>query len=381
MSDSLGRFVLRVTVLVVSLACLCWPQTRDAKKAQTPTAGQNAPAKPKPAKAPGLEATKPSESTSAQDLLKVTIASSRVSVTRDGSYGVYADLENISPSPVTIRSAETVLVVQPEVARPSACVEWEWGIFPARITGKDGSQAAEMQILPNEHYKVFWDLAPQPQDRKDGLQTGRPQGTCSGRSQLGEYLGFVPGEYAFTVEGIVYASGAGKEPQAHTYTETTTLHVGISQISTAIAAFIGALLAYFVVALLPGRDFDQWRSDIPTSKHAVMFFVVLRNALSAGLLGATVTIVASRLSDTQFPVKVSVNDFWGSLTIGFVAYFVGSRFILNLANRFAPPSPAGGGKPAAKPPQGTLKPGTSAAEGAKPAPAGPSQQEDQNKVF
>ena len=169
--------------------------------------------------------------------------------------------------------------------------------------------------------KVFWDLTARPLDHKDTVQTAHAQGTCSSKSQLAEYLGFVPGDYAFTVEGIAYVPGPHQEVQAHTYTETTTLHVGISQLSTAIAAFVGALLAYFVVALQPGRDFEKWGSDLPTSGHAKMFLAVLRNAFAAGLLGAAVTIVASRLSETQFPVKVSVNDFWGSLTIGFAAYF------------------------------------------------------------
>jgi hypothetical protein len=42
---------------------------------------------------------------------------------------------------------------------------------------------------------------------------------------------------------------------------------------------------------------------------------------------AVVTILASHLSETQFPTKVSVNDVWGAGTIGFLAYFVGYKFI------------------------------------------------------
>ena len=367
MLKKLDRLVL-CSVLALSSFAYASSGQANTGRSQNSQPKQTAGAKPKGPVTPE-QATKPSESPSTQDLLKVTIASSRVSVTRDGSYGVYADLENISPSAVTIRPSETVLVVQPEVARPSACVEWEWGIFPARVTGKDGKPVSEMQILPNEHYKVFWDLTTRPQEPgREGQQSAQPQGTCSGRSRLAEYLGFVPGDYAFTVEGIVYAPGADNNPQPHTYTETTTLHVGISQISTAIAAFIGALLAYFVVALQPGREFDKWQSDLPPAGHARMFLIVLRNAFSAGLLGAAVTIVASRLSDTQFPVKVSVNDFWGSLTIGFVAYFIGSRFIVNLANRFAPPAPTGGKSEAPAPKTGSPKSGTPA-ETAKPGTA------------
>lgn len=375
-------FVVSAIVFATPLTTLSLAQTKDANNARALGAKQPAPPNPKPGVRPEQGTQQTSDKTSSQDLLKVTIASSRVSVTRDGSYGVYADLENISQDTVTIRSTETVLVVQPEVARPSACVEWEWGIFPARLTNKDGTQAGEMQIRPNEHYKVFWDLTARSLDHKDSLQTAHSQGACSNRSQLAEYLGFVPGDYAFTVEGIVYAPAQDKELQAHTYTETTTLHVGISQLSTAIAAFVGALLAYFVVALQPGRDFDKWRSDLPASGHAIMFLIVLRNALAAGLLGAAVTIVASRLSDTQFPVKVSVNDFWGSLAIGFVAYFIGSRFILNLANRFAPPSPTGG-KSVTSPEHGGPRPELSSGKAAHPAEDSNRQvtQSDIAKVF
>ena len=59
-------------------------------------------------------------------------------------------------------------------------------------------------------------------------------------------------------------------------------------------------------------------------------FSIARNLFSAALLGAAITIVASRLADTQFPVKVSVNDVWGAMTVGFVAYFIGNKFIEKL---------------------------------------------------
>lgn len=52
-------------------------------------------------------------------------------MTRDGSYGVYADLENLSSDAVTIKPQETMLIIQPEVAQPSAFVGVEPAIFPA----------------------------------------------------------------------------------------------------------------------------------------------------------------------------------------------------------------------------------------------------------
>jgi hypothetical protein len=274
-----------------------------------------------------------------EELLKLTIGSSRASVTRDGSYGVFADFQNISKDIVTLKAAETMLIVQPEVSYPTACVAAESGIFPTQLTSeKTESGAAEIQLLPDEHYKVFWDLG------RLGQQDSKCTQQSPLRTKLGEILGFVPGDYTFTVEGIAYTSSpTGQPPISHTYTASTTLNVSISQVLTAFAAFLGALIAYLVVALQPGHDFDRWRSDLPTGDRVKVIGVLVRNAFSAGLLGSAVTIVASRLSDTQFPIKVSVSDFWGALTIGFVAYFVGTRFILAIASRLAvpPSSPAG----------------------------------------
>lgn len=308
--------------------------------------------------APGTNvppASSPVKPAPAPELLKIIIGSSRASVTRDGSYGVFADLENVSSEVVTITPGETVLVVQPEVSQPDACVDSEIGIFPALPKpANTGTNTSEIHLQPKEHYKVFWDLS-----RREH-KTNCPQ-----QSGVRDYLGFVPGDYAFTVEGIAYTPPSnGQPPLAHTYTETTTLRVSISQMSTALAAFLGALLAYLVVALQPGHDFDRWRPGLPPTGQIKIAAVLLRNAFSAGLLGSAVTIVASRLSDTQFPIKVSVSDFWGALTIGFVAYFAGTKFIASIATRFAvPPSNAPGGPP----PVGNVPAGTPPVAG-EPAP-------------
>jgi hypothetical protein len=54
---------------------------------------------------------------------------------------------------------------------------------------------------------------------------------------------------------------------------------------------------------------------------------VARRAISAMLLSAIVTIVTSRVSETSLPIKVSVSDVWGAVTLGFIAFFVGDKFI------------------------------------------------------
>jgi hypothetical protein len=286
----------------------------------------------------------PTPNETGQEMIKVTIFPSRSPVTRDASYGLFADLENVSPQVVTLHALETKLVVLPEVAQPDACFDEQTAYFPARPMPGNAPEVGELdrynqgtamiELQPQEHYKVFWDLSPDE----------RMKGNCV-RTKLQtvkNYLGFVPGDYTFTITGLLHVPETKERPSTvHTYSQTISLRVGLSQLSTALAAFLGALFAYVVVSLQPGRDFDAWKPELQRSHKARLLFVILRNAFGAGLMGAAVTIVASRLSETQFPIKVSVNDFWGALTIGFFAFFVGARFILAITAKLPPPKKSG----------------------------------------
>jgi len=360
-----------------------------------------------------LASTPQAAPSSLSELIKVTIYPSRNEVVPTGSYGVYADLENISAFPVMIFPNQTTLVVLPEASQPSACVNWEPAIFPTESPASAEKQKAmdpttkvhwdnPLLIERGEHYLVFWDL--EPASKKN------PR-SYSSRCELPPHwysaLGFVPGDYAFTVEGNAYAlqtsapvaatpvnpasaTAAGTTPiaaktetaaahdslvgdlvnravagaiPAHRFSETKTLHVGLSQLTTLFAAMIGAFIAYWVVALKPGQDWDAFimiledaepetgRSGPPisSSRKWLAGLSLLRNAILAAVLGGVVTIVASRLSDTHFPVKVSVNDWWGALTIGFVAYFVGNKFINTLSTLGGNDAESRLGKPPATP--------------------------------
>jgi hypothetical protein len=127
--------------------------------------------------------------------------------------------------------------------------------------------------------------------------------------------------------------------------------VGITQFSAIVAAMIGGLIAYFVVGLRPDGEFARLKQDQADGKRRPLnrWGVILRNLFSAALLSAVVTVILSRISDTQFPIKVSVSDFWGALVVGFVSYFVGNKLIDRIVgltkqtSGASPPPPAGGG--------------------------------------
>jgi hypothetical protein len=371
-----------------------------AGAASAPGTAGAARASAKAAPVPGVAAV-PESGGGPDQVIRVTIFPSRNEVVPDGSYGVYAELENVSDRPVMLLEKETNLVVLPETSEPGACVDWERAIFPTQDRGKPGAGAsnadAYLILQPRESYKVFWDF--------EEYQKGDKQeynGRCRlPPDEIKNALGFVPGDYGFTVEGAAYvvpssdmtvfamlaasaakggasgplaaaggalsgaaavntaAAGLGTAPAAgaaaagsfspqdfmakikagavpaHYFSEVKTLHVGLSQLTTFYAAAFGAFLAYGLTALGEGQDWDGFvtvmTGEGTRARKVAATFALIRNAVAASLLGGVVTIVASRLSDTHFPVKVSVNDWWGALTIGFVAYFVGNKFVDGLA--------------------------------------------------
>ena len=188
-----------LTLLALATFALC------SQAQSVPQANSSHPVFPAPRQPVGAEASKPAnpaphpgaaEPPKISDVVKVTIVSSRGTVSHDGSYGVFADIQNISPDPMELRASELVLVVQPEVSHPKPCVDWASAIFPTQnpaISVDPITKDAKITVLPNEHYTVFWDLIPRPPQKI---------GMCPVNGRLSDLLGFVPGDYAFTVEGI-----------------------------------------------------------------------------------------------------------------------------------------------------------------------------------
>jgi hypothetical protein len=89
-----------------------------------------------------------------------------------------------------------------------------------------------------------------------------------------------------------------------------------------LGAILGGLITFF---LLPNLRI----SETPETAFSRKWF---RDLFAAMLLSAIVPILLSRISDAQFLVKVSVNDFWGAVVIGFIAAASGTKGLKKLAN-------------------------------------------------
>jgi len=317
------------------------------------------------------------------DVIKVTITTSVPTITTgQSSYGVSGYLRNVSSSSVVVYSKETVLVVQPELTTAHDCVFALSGFFPTEPDNDREPRGARVVIPPHENYAVSWSVSKaQTKDCGGAGQTQSPQTaplcswTVCGAMQwvgkafrgLWEFANFVPGNYAFTVSGKAFklerkneTAGAtseevpkseantkqaevvlserqepGIEGEYDTFSETAILNVGVPQMFVVLFSGLGGFLAYLVVIFFPDSKelsdarkttafyfFKRWFGDkLPSS--------ILRRAFSAMLTSSLFTVVSSRLSsaETAFPIKVSVTDMWGAITFGFIAYFLGGKFI------------------------------------------------------
>jgi hypothetical protein len=72
----------------------------------------------------------------------------------------------------------------------------------------------------------------------------------------------------------------------------------------------------------------------------VNVFKFLAGAVGSILLSAIVTILLSWLSETQFLIRVSINDFWGAIAVGFVANLPGIKILQTISGEAPAPNGA-----------------------------------------
>lgn len=318
----------------------------------------------------------------ASHYLRVTINPSTANIIEGAVYGLDAELENISTVPVTVDFSRIELTVQPELAPPQVSCTW---YYPAYYNDRVPSP---MVMQPGDRFTVFFDTgsAATEAELKD-----IPNCRADHWARLRRRLDFVPGNFAFVLTGTFTtpaalltsaqpvlagtspagsvapsptgsaatsptgatatspsASAAPGAQDQHYFTETASLPVTIDQSQIILYAGIGGLLAFLVMSFRNASTLYEYAGKVQaaSAKPQPKLLIILRGATAAIILSATVTVIASRLSTTAFPVKVSVEDFWGALTVGFVSYFIGGKFIDKLSETLTPgsqPSPAGPG--------------------------------------
>jgi hypothetical protein len=303
---------------------------------------------------------------SASHFLHITVNPSTANIIEGAVYGLDAEIENISSIPITIDIGQIQLAVQPELAPPNVSCTWFYNAV------SNSKVPSPILMRPGDHFTVFFDTGAAAE--VTALKES-PQCKATFWGGLRRRLDFVPGNFAFVLTGtftftlipqlVNSVSGpASTDPSAstkleqHYFTETANLPVTIDQFQIITYAGLGGLLAFLVMSFRNANTLSEYAGKVQAAssmqaisrKPSLKSVIILRGAAAAILLSVTVTVIASRLSTTAFPVKVSVDDFWGALTVGFVSYFVGGKFIDKLSETLTPtPQPGGAPAPAAPP--------------------------------
>jgi hypothetical protein len=160
-------------------------------------------------------------------------------------------------------------------------------------------------LKPGETYRVFWVENP-TFDFWQWLQ----------------YLRFVPGAYPITVEAKYWSQAKFDGDDYHTAVADKTVDFAAPE---SIILF-GAIVGGFIFALLSWVRAEE--SDQPNTPPSRMdkvppYVKISLSLLGSALLSVIITILLSRIQETQFFIKVSVSDLWGAIAVGFLGNYGG----------------------------------------------------------
>ncbi len=119
-------------------------------------------------------------------------------------------------------------------------------------------------------------------------------------------------------------------------TQDAVIHVSAPQSVILTGAAVGGLMAFIVLPTVR-RPASQLADESPAGSWGwyVQQGVSLIGAIAFAMM---VTILLSRMSETQSFIKVDASDFWGAIAVGFVANYAGKAILRNIL-----PSPSDSG--------------------------------------
>lgn len=283
--------------------------------------------------------------------LLIQLAASRSQLGAGSTLGITATLTNLlRDSTIYLSESNIVLVQPPEITQ----VWWrQEGYFPAeqqyvtisKGTGKSNPgdtngyhqipfDSIVLQLRPGSSAQVLW--VP-PIDSTEWYGSMRPW-----RKEIGNqlrFLLFTPGEYRVLVQAKYWTSPDRPPTGYRLASQSMAVTVAAPQFVILLGAAIGGLVAFIIFPSRRKESVDEGdhRGEKHARKKETRWYHLaagtgrlLVGALGAMLWSAIVTILLSRLSDTQFLVRVTVSDFWGAIAIGLVAQYAGARWFERL---------------------------------------------------
>ncbi len=254
--------------------------------------------------------------------ISIKIQSSQSQPTVGTGLGVTAEIKNVSDSSVIIDGRTITLMFPPELEGPFKGTLAYEGFLPTEWAMGEKGLPTSIKLLPGDTYKIFWSPGRNYDSNETTSITSSIRKTI--KSEM-KFLFFQPGEYTLTVDAKYWFH---PNEDYHTTAESTTLHFAAPQSVILVGAALGGLVAFYLFPHARRRMIIRKKN-----REITIMSVVQRVAKEIGgivgsiLLSAIVTILLSRISETQFFIKVTVTDFWGAIAIGFVANYLGARWL------------------------------------------------------
>lgn len=275
-------------------------------------------------------------------LISVELESSRSQLVAGEGLGVVAKIANISSSPVYIRETSLTLTIPLELEGSRGEVTGYSAYFPTEPhENRPGQKYHDyfknvITLQPGDSYSAFWTNT-FTTSAQSGLRYILRQIT----SQF-QFLFFYPGKYNITITAKYWTDPTLPKDGYRTLTKSVSLPVSAPLFVILFGAAVGGLISYLI---FPGSR----RVGSGTNNRFLKSIIPLVGASGAMLLSVIVTIMLARISETQFLISVTVNDFWGAIVIGFAANYGGSKLLEKmLGERTAPGTTATQGRSGTK---------------------------------
>jgi hypothetical protein len=244
--------------------------------------------------------------------IDVAIETFRKQIVPGTRMGVTADITNKSSAAIYLRQRDVQLVLPAEVdIRGIGSTE---GWFPTEYEDpRTFPPDRNISLRPNETYRVFFDRP----GESSTIRSNESSKLFAVRQWL-QFINFTPGTYPITVEAKYWEHNKFERNDYHTAVETKTLEFVAPQSIILVGAALGGFI--FALISLVRSEQSSVHGRLAKAKAGTK---IIGTFVGSIFLSVIVTILFSRIAETQFVIKVTVSDFWGAIAVGFLANYGG----------------------------------------------------------
>jgi len=254
-----------------------------------------------------IQAAAKSKSQTTDKLFDIVITTSKKKPTGGSFLDVLVHIKNVSEETLFLDKFNTELVFPSELSN-GKLIGQNCSYFPNGY-----SDDTFYALRPNDETFMFCTTDASSPSGRSALQVVG--------AEISNFWSFAPGDFKLAVV-LHYASDSAKM-EHHVRTEELIVPVGAPQSVILLGAAIGGFCAYILFLRNKSvSNVSHWYKGL--IRRAIQ---EVSNAFSAVLFSLVVTILLSRISKSQFLIKVTVEDLWGAVAVGFVSSYLGKSIL------------------------------------------------------